>query len=150
MRILRWVLWVSLKDKKRNEVIRKYAGDGQHYYQNTKGQIEMVWSCDEKRGRRLHEKNYDSRGQRTPQSRTTEEAMGRHDTTKHEVSPIEERRYWWQKDDAGMTDPGGWPLPLEGLIRYKDSRCLIEGIWRKNYSRWHTTTIILLVVDEDA
>jgi len=29
-----------------------------------------------------------------PQLRTTEEAMGRHDTTKHEASPIEERRHW--------------------------------------------------------
>jgi len=38
----------------------------------------MVRSRDEKRGRKLHENNYDGRGQRTPQSRTTEEAMGRH------------------------------------------------------------------------
>jgi len=38
-------------------------------------QIEMIWSCDEKRGRHFYEKNYDSRGQRTPQTRTTEEAM---------------------------------------------------------------------------
>ena len=50
----------------------------------------MVRPCDEKRGRKLHEKNYDGRGQWTPQSRTTEEAMGRHDT-RHEASPIEER-----------------------------------------------------------
>jgi len=28
-----------------------------------------------------------------PQSRTTEEAMGRHHTAKHEVSPIKERTY---------------------------------------------------------
>jgi len=37
--------------------------------------------------------NYDSRGRRTPQSRTTEEAMGRHHTARHEVSPIKERAY---------------------------------------------------------
>src|SRR6218665_626580 len=43
---------------------------------DTTSQIEMVRSCDEKRGRKLHEKNYDGRGQRTPQSRTTEEGMG--------------------------------------------------------------------------
>src|SRR6218665_1484267 len=55
----------------------------------------MVRSCDEKRGRKLQEKNYDnySRGQWTPQLRTTEEAMGRHDRpiTRHEDSPIEKR-----------------------------------------------------------
>jgi len=44
--------------------------------------------------RREDEKNYDGRGQRTPQSRTTEEAMGRHDTTRYEVSPIKERTYY--------------------------------------------------------
>jgi len=54
----------------------------------------MVRLCDKKRGRKIHEKNYDSRGQRTPaQSRTKEEAMGRHDTARHEVSPIKERTY---------------------------------------------------------
>jgi len=31
--------------------------------------------------------NYDGRGQQTPQSRTIE-AMGRHDTMRHEASPI--------------------------------------------------------------
>jgi len=43
------------------------------------------------RGRKLHEKNYDGRGQQTPQSRATEEAMGRHDTA---VCPIKEKTYW--------------------------------------------------------
>ena len=38
----------------------------------------MVRSCDEKRERKLHEENCDGRGQRTAQSRTTEEAMGTH------------------------------------------------------------------------
>jgi len=51
----------------------------------------MVRSCDEKRGRKLHAKNYDGRGQRTLLLRTTEEAMGRHDTARQEVSPIKER-----------------------------------------------------------
>jgi len=37
-----------------------------HYRQNTRDQIEMVRSCDEKRGRKPHEKNYDGWGQRTP------------------------------------------------------------------------------------
>ena len=55
--------------------------------------VLMVRSCDEKIGRKLHEKNYDGRGQRTPQTRTTEEAMGRYDTARHEVSPIKERTY---------------------------------------------------------
>ena len=40
----------------------------------------MVQSCDEKRGRKLHEKNYDGRGQQMLQSRTTEEALERPDT----------------------------------------------------------------------
>jgi len=64
----------------------------------------MVRSCDEKRG--LHEKNYDDRGQRTPQSRTTEEAMGRHHTARHEVSPIKERTYWLSKE-VEKKDPSG-------------------------------------------
>jgi len=54
--------------------------------------------CDEQRGRKLHEKNYDGRGQWNPQLRTTEEVKGTHDTTRHEVSPIEERRYWWPEE----------------------------------------------------
>jgi len=37
-------------------------------------------------------------GQRTPKSRTTEEAISRHDTTRHTVSPTDERRHWWQKE----------------------------------------------------
>ena len=35
----------------------------------------------------------ESRGEQMPQSRTTEEAMGGHDITRHEVSPIKERTY---------------------------------------------------------
>jgi len=54
----------------------------------------MVRSCDEKRGRKLHENNYDGRGQRTPQPKTTEEAMETHYTIRHEVSPIKERAHW--------------------------------------------------------
>jgi len=54
----------------------------------------MIWSCYEKRERKLHEKNYDGRGRRTPQQRTTEEALGRRDAARHEVSPIKERTYW--------------------------------------------------------
>jgi len=40
------------------------------------------------------------RGQRRPQSRSTEEAMGGYDTPRHEVSPIkkEHRAYWWPKE----------------------------------------------------
>ena len=57
----------------------------------------MVWSCDTKRGlkvqKKMNEKNHDSRGQRTPQLKTTEEAMARHLTARHEVSPIKERTY---------------------------------------------------------
>ena len=57
-----------------------------HYLQNTRGQIKMVprkIRCDEKRGRKLHEKNEDGKGQWTPQLRTTEEAMERRDTARH-------------------------------------------------------------------
>ena len=93
MRMIRWVLVASLKDKKRNEVIIKMLGSI-HYWQNTRSLINMVPLCYEKRGRNLYEKNYDGRGQRTPQSRTTEEVMGRQDAARHEVSPIKERTYW--------------------------------------------------------
>jgi len=48
---------------------QKDAGGGMHYRQNTRGQIVMVWPCDEKRGQKLREKNYDGRGQRMPQLR---------------------------------------------------------------------------------
>jgi len=94
----------------------KDAGGGMHYWQNTRGQIAMVRSCDENRGWKLHEKNYDSRGQRTLQLRTTEEAMGRHHSDRHEVYPIKERAYCWLKE-VEKRDPSGWPLPCKGLIQ---------------------------------
>jgi len=69
---------VSLKDKNFKEWgHQKDAGGVMHYWQNARGQIAMVWSCDEKGGWKLLEKNYDSRGQWTPQPRTTEEVMRR-------------------------------------------------------------------------
>jgi len=54
-----------------------------------RGQIEIVQSCDEKRGRKLHEK-------RSTDAAVEDrvEAMERHDTARHEVSPIKERTYW--------------------------------------------------------
>ena len=55
-----------------------------------------IRSCDEKREKEMHENNDDSRGQRTTQPNTTEEAIGKHDTTRREASPIEERRSKWQ------------------------------------------------------
>ena len=59
----------------------------------------------------------DCRGQRTPQSRTTEGAMmGRHDTTRHEVSPNKERTCWRTKE-VEKKHPSGRPLPWEGLIQ---------------------------------
>ena len=79
-----------MKDKKRNKVIRKTLGVA---YITDKIREARLRSCDEKRGRKLHEKNYDSRGQRTPQSRTTEEATARHDTARQEVSLIKEITY---------------------------------------------------------
>ena len=51
-RMLRWILGVSLKDKKRNEAIKKTLWVA---YITDKIQIAMVRSCDEKRGRKLHE-----------------------------------------------------------------------------------------------
>ena len=74
----------------------------------TGNQIAMVRSCYEKRGRKLHEKNYDGRGQRTPQSKTTKEATGRHHTERHEVSPIRkehtgDRKKW--KGRIRVADP---------------------------------------------
>ena len=83
------------------------------------------------------EKNYDGRGQRTPKSRTTEEAMGRHDTTRHEVSPIKEGRYWWQKE-VEQKDLSGWPLPWKGLIqaqRRYSNEWLVAG-WSTQLRRW--------------
>ena len=38
--------------------------------------LDPVWSYDEKRGHKLHEKNIDGRGQRRPQSRTTKKPLG--------------------------------------------------------------------------
>ena len=53
----------------------------------------MVRACYAERGRKPHEKNYDGSGHGTPQSRITEEAMGRHHTSRHEVYPIKERAH---------------------------------------------------------
>ena len=50
------------------------------------------------------------------QSRMTKEVMGRHDTARHEVSPIKERTYWWRKE-VERKDPSGRLLPWEGLIQ---------------------------------
>ena len=43
-RMLRWILGVSLKDKKIRSSERRWGG--MHYWQNTRGQIAMVWLCD--------------------------------------------------------------------------------------------------------
>ena len=49
----------------------------------------------------------------TPQSRTTEEAIGRHDTARHEVSPIKERTYWGSKE---VEEGSEWLIPpLRGI-----------------------------------
>src|SRR6218665_2460667 len=82
----------------------------------------MVWSCDEKRGRKLHEKNYDSRGQWTPQSRTTEEAMFRHHTARHEVSPIKERTYCCSKR-SGEEGFEWLTSPLRGINTSRKEIC---------------------------
>jgi len=69
----------------------------------------MVQSSNERRGRKLHEKNYDGRDQWTPQSRTREEAMGRHDATRHEVSLTEDatgdRKKWRKRIRAAHPFP---------------------------------------------
>ena len=104
--------WRIRKGTKSSE--RRWGG--MHHWQNTRGQIVMVRSCDEKTGRTLHEKNYDGRGQRRPQWRAIEEAMGRHHTTRHEVSPFKERTlYCWLKE-VERKDLSGWPLTSDGLI----------------------------------
>src|SRR6218665_1517021 len=106
-----------------------------HYGQNTRGQIAMVWSCDTKRGlkvqKKMNEKNHDSRGQRTPQSRTTEEAMGRHRTARHEVSPIKERAHWRSKE-VERKDPSVRPFPWEELIQ-AGRRYIYDQEWKHNH-----------------
>ncbi len=72
----------------------------------------MVRSCDEKRGRKLHEMNYDVRGQRTPQSRTTEEAMV--DMIQQDA-PIKERTY--MVTERSGEEGSEWPPLWEGLIQ---------------------------------
>jgi len=52
----------------------------------------MVRSRDEKM--KVNENNYNGRGLRKVQSGMAEGEMGRHDATRFEVSPIQERRYW--------------------------------------------------------
>jgi len=74
----------------------------------------MARSCDEERRRKLHEKNYDSRGQRTPQSSTTEEAMGRHDTARHEVPPIKEKNIL--VTERSGKEGSEWLIPALGGI----------------------------------
>src|SRR6218665_4210843 len=44
----------------------------------------------------------------------TEEAMGRHDTTRHEVSPIKERTYW-QFERSREEGSEGLIPPLGGI-----------------------------------
>jgi len=98
-RLLQWLLGASLKDKKRNEVIRKMLGVA--CVTDKIREARLRWYVHVMRrelGRKLHEKNYAVRAQRRPQSRTTEEAMGRHHTARHEVSPIEKRAHWWSKE----------------------------------------------------
>src|SRR6218665_58663 len=96
MRMLRWILGVSLKDKKRNEVIRKTLGVA--CITDKIREARLRWYGHVMRGQKLHEKNYDDRGQRTLQSRTAEKTTGRHNTARHEVSPIKERTYWLSKE----------------------------------------------------
>ena len=75
-RMLLLILGVSLKDKNRNEVIRKMLGVACITDKIRKARLRWYGHvCDEKRRRTLYEKNYDIRDQGTLQSRTTEEAM---------------------------------------------------------------------------
>jgi len=82
--------------------------------------------------------NYDGRGQRQPQSGTTEEAMGRHDKARHEVSPIKEKTYWWSKE-VERRDQSGWPLLLGGVIQTGR---------RYIYITWSTVMQIMLRLSE--
>src|SRR6218665_1240491 len=82
-----WTLGVTLNcPKKRNEVIRKTQGIVCVTGENRRSQIGMIRSCDEKRGRKLHEMNCGLRCQPTLQSGTGVEEMETHDTTRPEVS----------------------------------------------------------------
>ena len=106
MIMLRWILGVSLKDKKSNQVIKKTLG-WHTLLTNTRGQIAMVRSCDEKSGQKLHKNNYDSRGQRTPQSRTTEEAMMRYHTARRlKKEHTADRKKWRGRIRVADPYPG--------------------------------------------
>ena len=68
-------------------------------------------------------KNYDGRGQRTPQSRTTEEALGRHDTVglRNEVSS---RKIILVIEIGGVEGSKWLTPPWEGLIIQTERRII--------------------------
>src|SRR6218665_1230825 len=99
MRMLWRMLGVSLKDKKRNEVIRKTLGVAcitdkiREARLRWYGGGHVMRRGDENSMKRIMMSEVNGR-LLTLQSRMAEEALGRHDTTKHEVSLIKERTYW--------------------------------------------------------
>src|SRR6218665_504485 len=98
MRMLGRILGVSLKDKKRNEVIRKTLGVACITDKIREARLRwygghVMRRGDENSMKRIMMSEVNVR-LLTLQSRMAEEALGRHDTTKHEVSLIKERTCW--------------------------------------------------------
>src|SRR6218665_2442224 len=93
MRMLRWILGISLKDKERNEVIRKTLGVACNTDKIREARLQwydhVMRREDENSMKRII--TAEVNGRRSDGE--TEEAMGRHHTARHEVSPIKERAY---------------------------------------------------------
>jgi len=126
-------------NKKRNEVIRRHWGWHALLTKYERPDWDGM-SCDEKRGPKLHEKNYGSRGQRTPQSRTTEEAMGKHENNKTWSFYGWRRKYWRQKE-VERKDLSSWPLPWEGLIQARRIKLTVI-ISSSNNNSWNTAYLV--------
>jgi len=110
MRMLRWILGISLKGHKRK---RTFAVQSVYcskpYGQGSRGQAAMVWPHEKEGGAHFHQTHHGSWSTRTPQSRTPAEEMDRRCERRSQGT----QTCWrWRRRPTSMQkeNPCEWPL----------------------------------------
>jgi len=108
--------WTTLKDKKRNEIIRKTLRVACSTEKIREARFRwygyVMRRDDENSMKRIMTAEVNGRCSRGQQKKRW--ALSRHDTARREVTPFEERRHWWQKE-VEKKDPCDWLHALGGI-----------------------------------